>query len=858
MRYTLKDYQQQVVSQVLRQLDMAHEIYHSRAATSQFSLSAATGSGKTVMAAAIIEALFFGNADMNFEPDKGAVVLWFSDDPSLNEQSRARITAASPELGSRMRVVEATFAEPELRPGYVYFLNAQKLSKNSRLVRGAKTDEEQEINMMFSRPDLQQATFYDVLNNTLTNPEVTLYMVLDEAHRGMGKPAKDRNTIVQRLINGQNASQPIPIVLGISATIERFTQAMQSVEANERIALPAVTVDPRDVQASGLLKDDVVLNIPSESGSFDTLLLRRGVEKLKASTAAWDAYIEAQGEATSVKPLMVVQVPDKSSKDLFTRIWDTVYETWPDLPRDAFANVFGEHSDIELGPWVIPYIEPHRVQDNTGVRVLLAKTAITNGWDCPRAEVMVSFRPAKDRTHITQLLGRMIRTPLARRIPGNELLNSVDCLLPFFDKHTASAVIKSLVEGGSGEDGIGVAGKRVLLDPVTLTRNPNLDSRVFSAFEELPGMTIPQFLSKPIPRCTAIAAALSKDGIIEDCIAKTNEKLCAALDGYALQFEEKVQEAREDVTTMSGEELRVKVDSSKIEYHKSFKLTADPRALEDSYRVATRSLSKQLCSAYVDHLVSIDEDDDKLLDAHIKVAALGIVPEIVERVETEATFIARELLESTRVERKNLSDADQSIYARFEAQAALPERTDIVLPDQAHTDARMVMDDGTEIELPTDNMHLLVDENGEYPYLLNDWETRVLKTEKQRRDFMGWYRNPERAGADSLAIAYEENKQWKALRPDFVFFADDGQGGIAVDIVDPHGYHLADALPKLRGLVSYAREYVGVYRRIEAVAKIKDDQLRVLDLTIPAVQEAIMNAEDAAMLYQSPYANDYQ
>jgi type III restriction enzyme len=78
----------------------------------------------------------------------------------------------------------------------------------------------------------------------------------------------------------------------------------------------------------------------------------------------------------------------------------------------------------------VPYIEPQRVQDPHWVRVLIAKDAISTGWDCPRAEVMVSFRAASDRTHITQLLGRMVRSPLARRIPGNDRLNAVDCLLP--------------------------------------------------------------------------------------------------------------------------------------------------------------------------------------------------------------------------------------------------------------------------------------------------------------------------------------------------------------------------------------------------------------------------------------------
>ena len=47
-----------------------------------FSLTATTGAGKTVMAAAVIEALFDGDDDFDFEADPGAVVLWFTDDPS--------------------------------------------------------------------------------------------------------------------------------------------------------------------------------------------------------------------------------------------------------------------------------------------------------------------------------------------------------------------------------------------------------------------------------------------------------------------------------------------------------------------------------------------------------------------------------------------------------------------------------------------------------------------------------------------------------------------------------------------------------------------------------------------------------
>jgi type III restriction enzyme len=64
-------------------------------------------------------------------------VLWFSDDPSLNEQTRFRLLEASDRLTySDLVTVQNTFNAETFSPGKVYFLNTQKLGKNSLLVRG--------------------------------------------------------------------------------------------------------------------------------------------------------------------------------------------------------------------------------------------------------------------------------------------------------------------------------------------------------------------------------------------------------------------------------------------------------------------------------------------------------------------------------------------------------------------------------------------------------------------------------------------------------------------------------------------------------------------------------------------------
>ena len=150
---------------------------------------------------------------------------------------------------------------------------------------------------------------------------------------------------------------------------------------------------------------------------------------------------------------------------------------------------------------------------------------------------------------------------------------------------------------------------------------------------------------------------------------------------------------------------------------------------------------------------------------------------------------------------------------------------------------------------------MLADKNGKYPAELNEWERKVVETESERAGFKFWYRNPQQPGQSSLGVAYIEDEEFKILRPDFIFFAEQ-DGKVVVDFVDPHGVHLADALPKLQGLAVYANEHAKAYRRIEAVAEAYG-KMRVLDLTHPDVRAAILNASSAKSLFESSLAFDY-
>ena len=138
---------------------------------------------------------------------------------------------------------------------------------------------------------------------------------------------------------------------------------------------------------------------------------------------------------------------------------------------------------------------------------------------------------------------------------------------------------------------------------------------------------------------------------------------------------------------------------------------------------------------------------------------------------------------------------------------------------------------------------------------MGTWGKAVLSVERERDGVEFWYRNPDRPSQVSLGISYAEGDDTKIVRPDFIFFAEQG-GEVVVDIIDPHGFHLADALPKLQGLARYAETHSQIYRRIEAVAET-GGKLRVLDLTRDDVRQAVMGAASAEGLYKSAVAGDY-
>ncbi|GAG74713.1 unnamed protein product, partial [marine sediment metagenome] len=294
-----------------------------------------------------------------------------------------------------------------------------------------------------------------------------------------------------------------------------------------------------------------------------------------------------------VKPLMVLQLPNTPDNDDVGRALDTIFQEWPELARDAVAHVLGDHKTQIFGGHSVPYISPERVQESTWVRVLIAKDAISTGWDCPRAEVMVSFRPAKDRTHITQLLGRMVRTPLARRIPGDDRLNSVNCLLPFFDTNSLEAVADTLMKGGGEEGAPRLPGRRVLINPEEMTPNATVPEDVWEKFLSLPSQSLPQKGAKPVKRLTALAHELAHDALLPNAGKKAHTEMHKVLVAAQARYSDEIDAARKAVLTVEGKSLIADLEGKEKSFD-DFLEDADYAVIEDAYRRSSRILSPDL------------------------------------------------------------------------------------------------------------------------------------------------------------------------------------------------------------------------------------------------------------------------
>ena len=432
MRDELISFQQTAVSKLLAEINSAQAYHRVDGRPQVIAFRAPTGSGKTIVMTEVIEDILNGTETTVEQPE--AIFVWLSDSPQLNEQSKTKIIQKADKIRPNQCVTieDDSFDQEMLDDGMIYFLNTQKLGKASRLVSGS---------------DSRTYTIWQSLQNTAERKGNHLYVIIDEAHRGMqDREAARATSIMQKFLKGSEADglDALPVVIGMSATDERFRRLVGNISSVRH----DVDVRPDEVRASGLLKDRIIITYPEQDSIDDMVILQAAADEWKDKCEHWNYYCTTQ-KSQQVRPVLVIQVENRNSDSASaTEIGECLSRiearTGARFSEYEVVHTFGQTATIEAGGLKIHHVDASDIADNKKIRVVFFKENLSTGWDCPRAETMMSFRHAQDATYIAQLLGRMIRTPLQRHIDVDETLNEVCLFLPHINKDNVESVMKAL------------------------------------------------------------------------------------------------------------------------------------------------------------------------------------------------------------------------------------------------------------------------------------------------------------------------------------------------------------------------------------------------------------------------------
>lgn len=852
MNISLKPFQKVRVGELRRTAAMAQTSWQYYGQKQIISFTAPTGAGKTIMMANFIESMLCGDDEGMVAAIPDSIFIWLSDSPELNEQSKQKLVRYCNKLViSQFKTLDESFRGEKLEPGMVYFLNTQKLGKGSKMV---------------GIGDGRDYTIWETIENTIEEYGQNLVLIIDEAHRG----AKvNQTTIMQKFVNGspKDGLSALPFIIGMSATPERFNML-----ANASLStLNKVVVTPKEVRESGLLKDIVEIHYPEESAINKNLaVLQAAADEWKDKCLHWHDYTEKQ-HSQNVCPIFLIQVEAGttgrvSATDLDECLREVERRTCETFEKGEVVHAFGEQSTLFVNGLEVPYCEPSAINDDRNIKIVFFKEALSTGWDCPRAEAMMSYRVAKDATYIAQLLGRMIRTPLRMRIEVDESLNYVHLYLPHFDADTVDDVVKNLSEEEGGDLPTDIqtvqGGKKTTVvmtakRPVTTTSSSHYQSHAsaaqttFVSTVDTSGMDAKNTSVSYSPNSLDVTEQHSTTPNAQQIITDPYEKVKDAIN----QAEILTYEVKK--ATVTKNYLRALFDMARLAVMTGMDATA--KAVDD-----VKDAIAERIHTYIEQLKAANEYDalvEKALTFQLNTLSVEFYksgntydfqqgPDLFSKTDAglyhqyqQANILLCGEGVGDRYANVYGEDDDYSymydviLYAadqhqrdllmgyakgEFERLADLYRPKTKRLSEKYRLQYNSLVAQGCSVSkhlfrLPetinvdldndgdTCTDHLFVNAEGTATFKLKGWEPLTLDEERKHPQYVCWLRNQDRKPW-ALCIPYECGNEIKRFYPDFIVVRSDGNGGYDFSILEPHRDDKADNLPKAKALAKYAQE----------------------------------------------------
>ena len=533
-------------------------------------------------------------------------------------------------------------------------------------------------------------------------------------------------------------------------------------------------------------------------------MFKSAVNNWRRKCTHWTAYCEHE-EERPVNPLLVIQVEDGTDREATRTDIGTCLDVLEEAigrklcPGEA-VHTFNDQGTLRVRDTDIQSIEPSRIEENETTIVVFFKMNLSTGWDCPRAETMMSFRSAQDYTYIAQLLGRMIRTPLARRIISNAELNSVSLFLPHFNEDTVKYVVNALRDS----EAIVPAETGTSKELVSLIRNPAY-SDVFAEMSNLVTYRIDAARKQPpLRRLIQLSRALTQDGIDLDAQRKIKNQVLQKIDEEINNikaegnFESKATAitgfALGTLTFDYGDNAYTIGNSSELVHLSEFDITS-------YFNRAGKVLGEGLNMEYW-----IRHSDRDAVDVKIEIIVLANDTDAMEHLNAFADSLFFDLYENNKRAISRLKEERKGVYERLIYASDRPIAIQWTLPD---TIDYSIADDSIMFD-----RHLFCFEDGSFKASLNPWESGVVK-EELANGVVAWLRNLDRKKW-SLEIPYEVSGVATSMFPDLLIVRADAQGYV-FDILEPHDPSRKDNYPKAVGLAKFAEEHWDKFGRVQLI-----------------------------------------
>ncbi len=332
-------------------------------------LKAPTGSGKTLVAGEIVQAL---------SRNVKVVWFWFAPFKGLVGQTESSLREEYPTL--RMRDLREDRQAAGTRSGDVWVSTWQSVAARDTDARKIRSASESNLSIDALLLRLREMCFH-------------IGVVVDEAHHGFGHGTQALDFYSQHL-------RPEFTLLLTATPDDADAEAFKRAAGFQR--LHPITISRLDAVEAGLVKPGVrsIAFIASQDQEaivdFETTALREGTAMHRAIKTG------LQSAGVDLVPLMLVQVD--SSKDSVERVRGKLLELG--FSDDQIAVHTAAEPDGNLLALAV---------DETK-EVLIFKMAVALGFDAPRAFTLVSMRGIVDEDFGTQIVGRIMR--VHRRCQG--------------------------------------------------------------------------------------------------------------------------------------------------------------------------------------------------------------------------------------------------------------------------------------------------------------------------------------------------------------------------------------------------------------------------------------------------------